>query len=127
MKFGIIGSGSWATALTKILTDKNHSVNWWIRNEITIKHIRQRRHNPHYLSSVFFDVSLLDISTDIKKVMDHSDTIVIGVPSAFIEETIKYLHADDWKDKKIVSAIKGLLPQKDILLNYYLQQQFAVP
>jgi glycerol-3-phosphate dehydrogenase (NAD(P)+) len=67
------------------------------------------------------------MSTDIKKVVDQSDVIVIGVPSAFIEETIQHLKPADWKDKKIVSAIKGLLPKKDILLNYYLEQQFSVP
>src|SRR6185436_6983027 len=127
MNFGIIGGGSWATALAKILTDKNHSIHWWIRNEDSIKHIQQRRHNPHYLSSVYFDTSLLSMSTDIKKVVDQSDVLVIGVPSAFIEETIQHLKPEDWKNKKIVSAIKGLLPKKDILLNYYLEQQFSVP
>jgi glycerol-3-phosphate dehydrogenase (NAD(P)+) len=127
MKFGIIGSGSWATALAKILTDKDHSIHWWIRNEDTINHIQQRHHNPHYLSSVYFDVSLLSMSTDIKKVIDNSDILVIAVPSAFIEESIEHLKPEAWKNKKIISAIKGLLPKKDILLNYYLQQQFAIP
>ncbi|MFI5130069.1 MAG: NAD(P)H-dependent glycerol-3-phosphate dehydrogenase [Chitinophagales bacterium] len=127
MTFGIIGSGSWATALTKILTDKDHSVNWWIRNENTIKHIQQRHHNPHYLNSVYFNVSLLAMSSDIKKIIDNSDTIIIAVPSAFIEESIEQLKPADWNAKKIVSAIKGLLPKKDILLNYYLEKQFAVP
>jgi len=126
MVFGIIGSGSWATALAKILTDKGHSINWWIRNEKTIDHIRQRRHNPHYLSSVYFDVNQLAMSSDIQKVIGGSDTLVIGVPSAFIEKTIEGLKQDDWKNKKVVSAIKGLLPGKDILLNYYLEQQFNV-
>ena len=126
MTFGIIGGGSWATALAKILTDKGHSINWWIRNENTINHIRQRHHNPHYLSSVYFDVSLLTISADIKKVIHDSETLVIGVPSAFIEKAIEDLKPEDWKNKKVVSAIKGLLPGKDILLNYYLEQQFNV-
>ena len=126
MNFGIIGSGSWATALAKILTDKGHSINWWIRNEDTINHIRQRRHNPHYLSSVFFDVNLLTMSSDIHKVVHDSDTLVIAVPSAFIEKTIEQLKPGDWENKKVVSAIKGLLPGKDILLNYYLEQQFNV-
>jgi glycerol-3-phosphate dehydrogenase (NAD(P)+) len=127
MTFGVIGGGSWATALTKILTDKNHLVNWWIRNDNTIKHIQQRHHNPHYLSSVYFDVALLSMSTNLKKVIENSDILVVGVPSAFIEETLEELDRGIWKDKKIVSAIKGLLPKKDILLNYYLEQQFDVP
>jgi glycerol-3-phosphate dehydrogenase (NAD(P)+) len=127
MTFGIIGSGSWATALAKILTDKDHSINWWIRNEDTIRHIQQRRHNSHYLSSVYFDTSLLSMSSDVKKIIDNSDILVIAVPSAFIEESIEHLKPEAWKNKKVVSAIKGLLPKKDILLNYYLEQQFAIP
>lgn len=127
MKFGIIGSGSWATALAKILTDRKENIQWWIRNDDTIRHIQQRRHNPHYLSSVYFNVDLLSMSADIKKVIGASDVLVVAVPSAFVEETISHIEPGDWKDKKIVSAIKGLLPEKDILLNYYLQQQFGVP
>jgi glycerol-3-phosphate dehydrogenase (NAD(P)+) len=57
--FGIVGNGSWATALVKILTDNNNAVRWWVRNSATIPHIQKRRHNPHYLPSAYFDVSLL--------------------------------------------------------------------
>lgn len=125
--FGIIGSGSWATALAKILTDKKHTVNWWIRQEENIQHIRQRRHNPSYLSSVEFDVSLLSLSSDIRQVLQQSDTLIIAVPSAFIAGTIGHLKPEDWAGKKVISAVKGLLPDQNILLNYYLQQQFGVP
>ncbi len=125
--FGVIGSGSWATALVKILTDNGHTVNWWIRNEQTLAYIRLRHHNPSYLSSVNFDTSKLSPSADIQQVIRDSDTLVIAVPSAFIEKSLEGLPAGIWKNKNVVSAIKGLLPGKDILLNYYLQQQFQVP
>lgn len=124
--FGIIGSGSWATALVKILTDKQHTVNWWIRNEQNIEYIRQRHHNPSYLSSVEFNISLLSMSADIDQVIKDSDILVIAVPSAFIEESIGHLKPENWTGKKVISAVKGLLPGKNILLNYYLQQQFNV-
>ncbi|MEI9946772.1 MAG: NAD(P)H-dependent glycerol-3-phosphate dehydrogenase [Chitinophagaceae bacterium] len=126
-QFGIIGSGSWATALTKILTDNKHAINWWIRNEQNIQHIQKQRHNPSYLSSVEFDVSLLKMSSDVKEVIKNSDTIVVAVPSAFIESSIGHLQVKDWENKKVVSAVKGLLPEQNILLNYYLQQKFNVP
>ena len=58
MKFGIIGSGSWATALAKILTDNNHHINWWMRSEESISYIQKRRHNPHYLTNAHFDLNL---------------------------------------------------------------------
>jgi len=126
MKFGIIGSGSWATALAKILADKNHAINWWIRNNETIEYIRRRHHNPHYLNSANFDVSLLSMSSDIVETVTKSDVLVIAVPSAYVEESLAPLKPGDWKNKKIVSAIKGLLPDTNILLNYYLEQQFGV-
>ena len=129
MRFGIIGGGSWATALAKILTDKNHSINWWIRDEATIRHIRERHHNPRYLSSAGFDVSLLSMSSNVKEVVNRSDVLVIAVPSAYVEESLaRHLTGRrTGKEKKVISAIKGLLPQKNILLNEYLKQQFDVP
>ena len=127
MKFGIIGSGSWATALAKILTDKKHPIHWWIRNQDTIAHIEKRRHNPHYLSSVYFDQSLLSLTTDIAKVVQQSDVVVIAIPSAYAEKSLSVLSRKDFENKKVVSAIKGLLPEKNILLNYYLQQEFDLP
>lgn len=123
-KFGIIGSGSWATALVKILTDNGNAVNWWIRNEKNIEFIRQRHHNPSYLHSVNFDVSLLSMSSDIGTVIKNSEILIIGIPSAYIEQSIGHLQPEDFEGKKIVSAVKGILPEQNILLNYYLQQKF---
>jgi len=124
--FGIIGSGSWATALAKILTDNQHHINWWVRNANTINEIKEKKHNPHYLSSVLFDTSLLSLENDIRKVIANSDTVIIAVPSAFIEETLAFPEKDLLKNKKIVSAIKGILPGQNVLLNVWLQKQFGV-
>src|SRR5688500_10985822 len=119
MKFGIIGSGSWATALAKILTDKEHSINWWVRNPDSLRHLAANGFNPRYLSNAKFNTSLLNLSGSINEVMAHSDTLVIAIPSAFAEESLSVLRPGDWKNKKVISAIKGLLPGKNILLNYY--------
>jgi len=126
MQFGIIGSGSWATALAKILTDNNHRINWWIRNADTIRYVQQRRHNPHYLSNAYFDSSLLQMSGSINYVIENSDVLVIAVPSAYIHNALSELHTDVFKNKKIVSAIKGLLPGTNELLNDYLAKTFDV-
>lgn len=125
MRFGIIGSGSWATALAKILTDKQHPIQWWIRDESMIRHIQERHHNPRYLSSASFDVSLLQMSTHIREVVQAVDVLVVAVPSAYAAASLEGLQAGDLSGKKMVSAIKGLLPVKNILLNEYLQQEFG--
>ncbi len=127
MTFGIIGSGSWATALAKMLVDNKHAINWWIRNTETIKHIQNHGSNPNYLKGVTFNTSLLAMSANLKQVISKSDVLVIAIPSAYAEESLASLTAEDWKGKKIISAIKGLLPEKNILLNYYLQKEFNVP
>jgi glycerol-3-phosphate dehydrogenase (NAD(P)+) len=126
MTFGIIGSGSWATALAKILVDRKHPIRWWIRNKATIAHIQAQHHNPHYLSAASFDVSLLSMYDNIRQVVQESEVLIIAVPSAYAEESLKDLLPEDWKGKKVVSAIKGLLPEKNILLNYYFQEQFGL-
>jgi glycerol-3-phosphate dehydrogenase (NAD(P)+) len=127
LKFGIIGSGSWATALVKVLTDNNQSVNWWVRSNDIIQHIRKRRHNPQYLSSAYFNTSLLNMSDDINDVIERSDVILLVVPSAYIKEVLEQVRPGALKNKKILSAIKGLVPGPDVLVNDYLQQHFEVP
>lgn len=127
MRFGIIGNGSWATAIAKILTGNGNAINWWVRNPESIEYIKKHRHNPHYLRTVEFDTSLLSMSADVKQVVNQSDVVVIAVPSAYAIGALKGLNAEDWKNKKVVSAIKGLLPDKNRLLNDYLKEEFEVP
>ena len=126
MHFGIIGSGSWATALAKILTDNKVAINWWIRNESVIEHLQKRHHNPNYISSVYFDESLLSLSNVVSDVIKNSDCIVIAVPSAYIIDAFKKLDKNIFSGKKIISAVKGILPQENLLLNDYLKKNFDV-
>jgi len=127
MQFGMIGSGSWATALAKILTDNGNSIQWWVRNTDTINYMQQRRHNPHYLSAAYFNKEQLFLNSDIKEVVAKSDVLVIAVPSAYIEVALNELDKDAFKGKKIISAIKGILPTTNQLLNDYLAEHFNFP
>ncbi len=127
MQFGVVGSGSWATALTKILTDNRHSVNWWIRNDAVIRHLNLRHHNPNYLSSVYFDTSLLQMQSDMRRVVAESSCIVLAMPSAYVHDACKDLSAHDFAGKQIVSAVKGILPENNLLVNEYFHEQFGLP
>jgi glycerol-3-phosphate dehydrogenase (NAD(P)+) len=126
MQFGIIGSGSWATALAKILTDNQHTIHWWFRDANSIKHIQQRHHNPHYLNSAYFDPALLKMSTDVNEVVKACDVVVMAVPSAYIVDALSNLHKDALHNKKIVSALKGIIPDTNQLLNHYLAEHFHI-
>jgi glycerol-3-phosphate dehydrogenase (NAD(P)+) len=124
--FGIIGSGSWATALAKILTDNNNSINWLVRTDAMSEAIIKRRHNPNYLNTVEFDTSLLNLQTNVSKVVEASDHIIIATPSAYVVDTLKSLSNQDLEGKKMISAVKGIIPQENILLNDYLQKEFCI-
>ncbi len=124
MQYGILGSGSWATALAKILTDNNHTINWWVRNEESIGHLERRRHNPKYLSQAYFNLNQIHLSSSISYVISKSDILVIAVPSAYLEDILSNLNTDIFEGKKIVSAVKGLVPGHHQLLNEWLEKKF---
>jgi glycerol-3-phosphate dehydrogenase (NAD(P)+) len=126
MNFGILGSGSWGTALAKILTDNGNTIHWWNRSEAAIKHIQTRHHNPHYLPSAHFNVGKLNLTTDAAEVIERSDAVIIAVPSAYAADVLQNLDKKIFEGKKIISAIKGILPEQNLLLNDYLKTAFNV-
>jgi glycerol-3-phosphate dehydrogenase (NAD(P)+) len=126
-RIGIIGSGSWATAIAKIVTENGHQITWCLRQQSNIDYFEKRKHNPHYLRNAYFDLQKISFSTDIKLVVAASDIIIIAVPSIHIETTLASLEVGDLKDKLIVSAVKGVLPIHNILLNDWLAQKFNFP
>lgn len=127
MQFGIIGSGSWGTALAKMLTDNGIAINWCVRNEDVAKHILKRRHNPNYLQSVTFDPGLLSLFTNPKQVFMASDHILLVTPSAYVVQQFSGITSKDLKSKNIISAVKGILPQQNLLLNDYLKKRYDFP
>ncbi len=124
MQFGIIGSGSWGTALAKMLTDNDIHINWCVRSENTMEHLLKRHHNPNYLTTVSFNTSLLSLSVEPRDIIHRSDHIVIVTPSAFVTRQFSGISAPDLEGKKIISAVKGILPQHNQLLNDYLASAF---
>ena len=127
MTFGILGSGSWGTAIAKILTDNGNTIYWWNRSEKSIQQIVARRHNPHYLSMAYFDTGKLKLTTDAAEVITNSDCIIIAIPSAYTASTLLSLNKNIFEGKKIISAVKGILPDENLLLNDFLNNEFNFP
>lgn len=123
---GVIGSGSWATAITKILHENQPSVNWYIREKEIISNIKSHKSNPLYLSSVNFQLEKLNISYDINEVVKKSDILVFVVPSAFLTVWLEPLK-ESLKDKFIITAIKGIIPHDNITIAEYFNQYHKVP
>lgn len=122
-QIGIIGNGSWGTALAKILTDNGQQIYWWVRNSDARNHLETRHHNPHYLTSVRFLPETIKPTDDLKQVLEVCDTIIVSVPSAYAQQVIESVDASLWNGKNIISAIKGVLPDSNLLLNDYLAKR----
>ncbi len=127
LKVGVLGGGSWATALTKIITLKNQPVNWWIRRTETVKFINENKRNPNYLSSVEFDISKINAGTDLLQTVNNSDIIIVAIPSAFLKDTLKELPKDCFKNKIVVSAIKGMIPGDNFIIAEFFNHYYDVP
>lgn len=119
---GIVGNGSWGTAIAKILTDNGHTIYWWVRNSDSVSHLQDRNHNPHYLTSVRFLPETIIPTNDLDEVLAKCQTLIICVPSAYVQQVIDSVPAEKWLDKTIVSAVKGILPESNLLVNDYLSK-----
>lgn len=123
-KFAIIGSGSFATALAKILNGNDVPVHWCVRSEQIIDHLKKYGNNPSYLRSVFFKKDLLELSTNIEETIQKAEFIILAIPSAYTEEVLDKLPKTVFEGKKVISAIKGIMPRTNSLLNDHLKNEF---
>ena len=123
---GVIGGGSWATAIIKMLCENVNSVNWWMRNEDAINHIETYGHNPNYISDAELKKSKLFLSSDINTIVKESDYLVLAIPAVFLKSTLKNLDVSI-KDKVIISAIKGIVPENNTIVGEFIHNQYNVP
>ncbi|TAL60667.1 MAG: NAD(P)H-dependent glycerol-3-phosphate dehydrogenase [Bacteroidetes bacterium] len=123
----VIGGGSWATALVKMLCNNCESVGWWVRSKETAEYIKKYHHNPNYLSSVEFDVKKLSVTSDLKELISKSDVLIMAIPSAFLKESLAEITKEELKNKKIFSAIKGIVPEYNLIIAEFFNQIYEVP
>ena len=125
-KIAIIGGGSWATAIAKIVVDKTHHIGWYMRRDDRIEDFRRMGHNPAYLTSVHFDVNEIDFSTDINKIAEAYDTLVFVTPSPYLKNHLKKLKTRI-KDKFIITAIKCIVRDENLICSEYFHQVYDIP
>jgi len=128
-KILVVGGGSWATANIKMLTDNTAAkeIFWWMRCATTVEHIHKFGHNPNYLSSVEVKVPASNISTDLKALVKVADIVLLNVPAAFLKNALAGITADDFAGKKLVSAIKGIVPDENLIIAEFLNRNYNVP
>jgi len=127
LKAGVLGGGSWATALVKLLTNNQNMVHWWMRNEDAIDHIKQYGHNPKYIRAIQFDNDKLTVTTNMQQVVDACDIIFVAIPSAFLDSTFQNYQLKGMEDKIIFSAIKGMVSEYDSIPAKYFHKEFRTP
>ena len=125
-KLAIMGGGSWATAIAKILLSTEDSINWYIRRDDRITEFIRLGHNPAYLSSVQFDVNRINFSSDINEVVNNSEVLMFVTPSPYFKSSMKKLKVK-LRDKFVVSAIKGIVPDDNLLMSDYFHRFYGVP
>lgn len=128
-KIAVIGGGSWATAIIKMLTDNlsEKEVHWWMRCAESVAHVRQFKHNPRYLSSVEIKLPENQVRNDLKSTLAQADWVLLCVPAAFLKEALSTIMPADLKGKKIISAIKGIVPEDNLIIGEYMNQHYGIP
>ncbi|WP_295713534.1 NAD(P)H-dependent glycerol-3-phosphate dehydrogenase [Mucilaginibacter sp.] len=127
-KIAVIGGGSWATANVKMLADNTteKEIFWWMRNTQAVEHLHKFGHNPNYLSSVEIKLPKENISGDLKALIAVADIILLNVPAAFLKAALTGITAEDLVGKKVVSAIKGIVPDENLIIGEFLNQKMGV-
>jgi glycerol-3-phosphate dehydrogenase (NAD(P)+) len=126
LKFAVIGGGSWATAIAKMLCVNLPEISWYMRNDAAIEHIKNHKHNPNYLSSVEFDNKKLKLTNDINEAVAYADYIIFAIPSAFLNAELEKLTVS-LKDKIIFSAIKGIVPETSLIVGEHFHYKYDIP
>lgn len=122
----VLGSGSWATALVKMLSSNAGRIAWYIREKDIIEHIRKYKHNPKYLSTVNLDTDKLILTSDINRAVGLSDILVFVIPSAFLKKSLAALRTDI-SGKLVCSAIKGIVPEDNYIVGDFFHKKLKIP
>ena len=125
-KIAIIGGGSWATAIAKIVVGHTHHIGWYMRRNDRIDDFKRLGHNPAYLVSVRFNTDEIFFSSDINEIVQLYDTLVFVTPSPYLKNHLRKLKTR-LRDKFIVTAIKGIVPDENVVCSEYFHQVYDVP
>ncbi len=126
-KFTVIGSGSWATAIVKILCNNVEKVNWFVRIPESAEYIKKYKHNPRYLQSVEFNLDKINVITDLEEAINSSEILVIATPSAFLNDLFKDIPQEIFKGKVVFSAVKGIIPEFHSIPARFIHKTFGTP
>lgn len=123
---GVIGYGSWATALVHTMQQNGKEIWWHIRNEEVRESLLKEGRNAKYISDIEFDMSRIHVTCDINETVRNSDILLIAVPSAFIKDFLSSL-TEPLCDKFVISATKGIIPGDYKTVIEYFHDTYNIP
>ena len=123
---GVLGAGSWGTALVKMLSENCDKIFWYSRNDIQIKEIIKTKKNPKYLKDLEIDTDKISISSDLNFIIDNSDILIIAIPSPYIEKSLNE-HKTALANKIIFSGSKGVIPESHLVITEHLHKEYNIP
>ena len=126
LRYGVLGGGSWGTAIVKMLSENNDIINWYVRNEENVSLIRQKGKNSKYLRSVNLKMSKINPSSSIIEIVKKSDVLILAIPSPFVEYELKKI-GELLITKRIFSALKGVIPESNLIVSEHLNKFYNVP
>ena len=123
---GVLGAGSWGTALVKMLSENCDKIFWYSRNDIQVKEIIKTKKNPKYLKDLEIDTDKMNISSDLNFIIDNSDILIIAIPSPYIEKSLNE-HKTALANKIIFSGSKGVIPESHLVITEHLHKEYNIP
>lgn len=126
-KVCILGGGTWGTALAKIVLMNQKQMNWFIRRDDQIEGFYKLGHNPNYLTNVKFNLAQITFYSNIEKAIKESDTIIIAIPSPFVKQYFRRIWSSTFRDKFMVSALKGIIPNDNMVMSEFLASNYKIP
>lgn len=125
-KIAVIGGGSWATAMIKMLSENLDNIGWYMRSVYAVEHIKRNKHNPNYISSAELNPEKLSLSNDINETVKNYDYLIFAIPSAFLKSELDKL-TESLEGKIIFSSIKGIVPETGHIVGEYFFEQYQIP
>ncbi len=127
-KIAVIGGGSWATAIIKMVLDNarpKSKIYWYMRSNENINHILKHKHNPKYISSATLDISRLALTNSIDEAVRESEILIFAIPAAFLKKALEKL-TENIKKKLIISAIKGIIPNDNLIVGEFFIEKYGL-
>lgn len=126
-KICILGGGTWGTALAKMVLMNQKHINWFIRRDDQIEGFYKLGHNPSYLTNVKFNLAQITFYSNLERAIKDSDTVIIAIPSPYVKQYFRRIWNSTFRGKFMVSALKGIIPNDNMVMSEYLADNFKIP